>query len=44
LIVLLSNFADGELDFRECGAVDYIAKSAFGPHRLTAVWHRICRT
>lgn len=39
-IVLLSTYDEDEWDgqARECGAVAYVAKSAFGPDRLTEVW------
>jgi len=39
-VVLLSTYDEDDWDgqARECGAVAYIAKSAFGPDTLTAVW------
>jgi CheY-like chemotaxis protein len=39
-IVLLSTYDEDDWDgqAQECGAVAYVAKSAFGPGRLTAVW------
>jgi DNA-binding NarL/FixJ family response regulator len=39
-VVLLSTYDEDDWDgqAQECGAVAYIAKSAFGPDRLTAVW------
>jgi CheY-like chemotaxis protein len=39
-VVLLSTYDEDEWDgqAQECGAVAYVAKSAFGPDRLTAVW------
>jgi CheY-like chemotaxis protein len=39
-VVLLSTYDEDDWDgqVQECGAVAYIAKSAFGPDRLTAVW------
>jgi DNA-binding NarL/FixJ family response regulator len=39
-VVLLSTYDEDEWDGQpqECGAVAYVAKSAFGPDRLTAVW------
>ena len=39
-VVLLSTYDEDEWDgqAQECGAVAYIAKSAFGPDTLTAVW------
>jgi CheY-like chemotaxis protein len=39
-VVLLSTYDEDDWDgqAQECGAVAYVAKSAFGPNRLTAVW------
>jgi CheY-like chemotaxis protein len=39
-VVLLSTYEEDDWDgqTQECGAVAYVAKSAFGPDRLTAVW------
>jgi DNA-binding NarL/FixJ family response regulator len=39
-VVLLSTYDESELgaQARECGAIAYIAKSAFGTERLAAVW------
>lgn len=39
-VVLLSTYDEDDWDgqARECGAVAYVAKSAFGPDKLTAVW------
>jgi DNA-binding NarL/FixJ family response regulator len=39
-VVLLSTYDEDDWDGQalECGAVAYVAKSAFGPDRLTAVW------
>jgi CheY-like chemotaxis protein len=39
-VVLLSTYDEDDWDgqAQECGAVAYIAKSAFGPDTLTAVW------
>jgi DNA-binding NarL/FixJ family response regulator len=39
-VVLLSTYDEDDWDglARECGAVAYVAKSAFGPERLAAVW------
>jgi DNA-binding NarL/FixJ family response regulator len=39
-VVLLSTYDEEDWDgqAQECGAVAYIAKSAFGPDTLTAVW------
>ena len=39
-VVLLSTYDEEDWDgqARECGAVAYLAKSAFGPDTLAAVW------
>jgi DNA-binding NarL/FixJ family response regulator len=39
-VVLLSTYDEDDWDgqAQECGAAAYIAKSAFGPDRLTAIW------
>jgi DNA-binding NarL/FixJ family response regulator len=39
-VVLLSTYDEDDWDgqAQDCGAVAYVAKSAFGPDRLTAVW------
>jgi CheY-like chemotaxis protein len=39
-VVLLSTYDEDDWDgqAQECGAVAYVAKSAFGPDRLIAVW------
>ena len=39
-VVLLSTYDEDDWDgqAQECGAVDYVAKSAFGTDRLRAVW------
>ena len=39
-VVLLSTYDEDDWDGQaeECGAVAYVAKSAFGPDRLTEVW------
>lgn len=39
-VVLLSTYDEDDWDgqVQECGAVAYVAKSAFGPERLAAVW------
>jgi DNA-binding NarL/FixJ family response regulator len=39
-VVLLSTYDEDDWDgqAQECGAVAYVAKSAFGPGTLTAVW------
>ena len=40
IVVLLSTYDEEDWDGQaeECGAVAYVAKSAFGPDRLTEVW------
>jgi DNA-binding NarL/FixJ family response regulator len=38
VVVLLSTYDEGELDYGDCGAAAYITKSAFGPDRLADVW------
>jgi DNA-binding NarL/FixJ family response regulator len=39
-VVLLSTYDEDDWDgqAQECGAAAYVAKSAFGPDRLAAVW------
>ena len=39
-VVLLSTYDEDDWDgqAQDCGAVAYVAKSAFGPDRLTEVW------
>ena len=39
-VVLLSTYDEDDWDgqAQDCGAVAYVAKSAFGPEKLTAVW------
>jgi len=39
-VVLLSTYDEDDWDgqAQECGALAYVAKSAFGPDRLTEVW------
>ena len=39
-VVLLSTYDEDDWDgmAKDCGAVAYVAKSAFGPKRLAAVW------
>ena len=39
-VILLSTYDEDDWDgqAQECGAVAYLAKSAFGPETLTAVW------
>jgi DNA-binding NarL/FixJ family response regulator len=38
VVVLLSTYDEGELDYDDCGAAAYITKSAFDPDRLADVW------
>ena len=38
VVVLLSTYDEDQFDLAGCGAVAYIAKGAFGPDRLSAVW------
>jgi two-component system response regulator AlgR len=38
VVVLLSTYDDGELDYGDCGAAAYLNKSAFGPDSLIDVW------
>jgi DNA-binding NarL/FixJ family response regulator len=38
IVVLLSTYDEGELDYDDCGAAAYITKSAFDPGRLADVW------
>jgi DNA-binding NarL/FixJ family response regulator len=40
VVVLLSTYDEGDVDppVERCGAVTYVAKSAFGPDRLAAAW------
>jgi DNA-binding NarL/FixJ family response regulator len=39
-VVLLSTYDEDDWDgqVQECGAAAYMAKSAFGPDTLTAIW------
>jgi len=37
-VVLLSTYDESALDWADCGAADYIAKSAFSPSRLVTAW------
>jgi two-component system response regulator AlgR len=41
IVVLLSTYDEGEIDYADCGASSYITKSAFDPDRLTEVWATI---
>jgi CheY-like chemotaxis protein len=38
IIILLSTYAEPELDYQDCGAGAYISKAVFAPERLTEVW------
>jgi DNA-binding NarL/FixJ family response regulator len=38
IVLLLSTYAEGDVDYIGCGAAGYITKSAFGPDRLAAAW------
>jgi DNA-binding NarL/FixJ family response regulator len=38
VVVLLSTYDEGELDYDDCGAAAYITKEAFDPGRLADVW------
>lgn len=40
VVVLLSTYDEDDWDgqVQQCGAIAYVAKSAFGPDRLTEVW------
>ena len=38
IVVLLSTYDEGELNYDDCGAAAYITKSAFDPSRLAEVW------
>ena len=44
-VVLLSTYDEDDWDgqVQECGAVAYVAKSAFGPDRLSEIWARSTR-
>jgi len=38
VVVLLSTYDEDQVDLLGCGATAYVAKAAFGPDRLSAVW------
>jgi len=38
VVVLLSTYDEDQIDLIGCGAAAYVAKGAFGPDRLSAVW------
>ncbi len=44
LVVLLSTYDEDQVDAAGCGAAAYIPKAAFGPDRLSAVWHGAARS
>ena len=37
-VILLSTYGEEEFDLDGCGCTAYVAKSAFGPDRLSAAW------
>jgi DNA-binding NarL/FixJ family response regulator len=38
MVVLLSTYEEDEFDLAGSGAAAYVAKAAFGPDRLSAIW------
>jgi CheY-like chemotaxis protein len=38
LVVLLSTYDEGELDYQDSGVVAYVNKSVFSPRRLVELW------
>jgi DNA-binding NarL/FixJ family response regulator len=38
VVLLLSTYDDGEVDYRDCGAAAYLTKSAFGSEALQELW------
>jgi len=38
MVVLLSTYEEDEFDIAGSGAAAYVAKAAFGPDRLSAIW------
>lgn len=38
VVVLFSTYDEDEFELEGCGASAYVAKAAFGPDRLSAVW------
>jgi DNA-binding NarL/FixJ family response regulator len=38
VVVLLSTYAENEIDVSDCGAAAYVSKLSFGPQRLGEVW------
>jgi DNA-binding NarL/FixJ family response regulator len=43
IVVLLSTYAEGDVDYASCGAAGYITKGAFGPDRLAEAWAAVRR-
>ena len=41
VVLLLSTYDEGDVDYRSCGAAGYISKSTFGPDRLTGAWRTV---
>jgi CheY-like chemotaxis protein len=38
VVLLLSTYDEGDVDYAGAGAASYISKAAFGPDRLAAAW------
>ena len=38
VVVLLSTYDEGELDYRDCGAAAYLNKAVFSPDLLRSAW------
>ena len=38
VVILLSTYDEDQFEIAGCGAAAYVAKAAFGPDRLSAVW------
>lgn len=38
VVLLLSTYDEGDVDYLSCGAAGYITKAAFGPDRLADAW------
>jgi DNA-binding NarL/FixJ family response regulator len=38
IVLLISTYAEAEVDYRDCGAAGYLSKSAVEPDRLSAEW------
>jgi DNA-binding NarL/FixJ family response regulator len=38
-VVLLSTYDQDQVDLEGCGATAYVPKAAFGPDRLSGLWH-----